>query len=73
MTERLVIFGHGRPAAKPPATIRISLTKSGEGGRPASAPRESPSTAASEGRVRPMPRAGWPAARGSCPSSGVAA
>ena len=39
----------GRPAWKPPATISTSLTKSGEGGRPASVPSEMPSDAAERG------------------------
>ena len=39
----------GARPANPPATIRTSLTKSGEGGRPASAASEPPSTAPSRG------------------------
>ena len=56
---------HGRPTWKPPATISTSLTKSGDGGSPASAPSEMPSDAPSAGCVLPMPPTAWPAARGS--------
>ncbi len=70
---RLLPAAHGCPAWKPPATISTSLTKSGDGGSPASAPSEIPSEAPSAGCVRAMPPTAWPAARGSCSSSGVAA
>ena len=53
--------------------ISTSLTKSGEGGRPASAPSEMPIVAPRPGWVRAMPVTAWPAARGSWPRSGVAA
>ena len=54
-----------RPA-KPPARIRSSLRNSGEGGRPASVPSESPSRCRASGSVRAMPVTACPAARGSC-------
>ena len=57
---------HGRPAWNPPATISTSLTKSGEGGSPASAPSETPSDAAEPGlrcARSPPPRGRRPAAR----------
>ncbi len=63
----------GARPAKPPATISTSLTKSGEGGSPASAPSETPIAAPRTGCVLPMPVTAWPPARGSCASSGVAA
>ncbi len=50
----------GRPTWKPPATISTSLTKSGEGGRPASAPSEIPREAPSAGCVLPIPPTAWP-------------
>ena len=56
---------HGRPASNPPATIRTSLTKSGEGGRPASAASEPPSTDPSPACVRSTPWVARVPARGS--------
>src|SRR5581483_1805728 len=63
----------GRPAAKPPATISTSLAKSGDGGRPASAPSETPIAVPSIGSLRATPPTACPAARGSCASNGTAA
>ena len=51
------VASHGSPALKPPATMRTSLAKSGEGGRPASVPSEMPSDAPRAGLVRAMPEA----------------
>ena len=53
-----------RPAWKPPATISTSLAKSGKGGRPASAPSETPIDVPSTGWVRAMPVTECPADAG---------
>ena len=64
---------HGRPAAKPPATMSTSLAKRGDGGRPASAPSETPIAAPSAGCVLAIPPTACVDARGSMPTRGVAA